>query len=153
MALYLDEAAESGGLLGNAAEGTLLNAARLGLVFTGDTEQKVILKFPENQKNDNEKIYNTVLNGTVLGDDEVLQPEDGEVRAVKDPSEFVSAYTIQMSDTSVRLPAQPLVEMKLNQIYAVDVYFYIEGCDPDCSGSIHFDASDLHLAFYGILTE
>jgi hypothetical protein len=42
--------------------------------------------------------------------------------------------------------------LELNQIYAVDIYFYLEGCDPDCSDSVSLDGADLHLAFYGVLT-
>lgn len=37
--------------------------------------------------------------------------------------------------------------MDLNQIYPVDIYFYLEGCDPDCSDDLSFDIADLHLAF------
>ncbi|MFQ9547592.1 MAG: hypothetical protein ACLRZ6_06905 [Lachnospiraceae bacterium] len=40
--------------------------------------------------------------------------------------------------------------MNLNQIYPVDVYFYLEGCDPDCSDAITHNEADLYLAFYGI---
>ena len=58
-----------------------------------------------------------------------------------------------MSDTHVTFPAAPLMYMELNRIYTVDVYLYIEGCDPDCSDSIGLQEADLHLAFYGILEE
>jgi len=40
--------------------------------------------------------------------------------------------------------------MNLNQIYTIDIYFYIEGCDPDCSSQIQYSTSDLQLGFYGI---
>ena len=40
--------------------------------------------------------------------------------------------------------------MNLNQIYPVDVYFYLEGCDSDCSDAITHNEADLYLAFYGI---
>ena len=61
-------------------------------------------------------------------------------------------YTIGaegVSDNSVK----SLVTMNLNQIYEVDIYFYMEGCDPDCSDVAQLDALDFHLSFYGILTE
>ena len=45
----------------------------------------------------------------------------------------------------------PLLEMELGRVYQVDVYFYLEGCDPDCTESIAFDDGYLHLAFYGVL--
>ena len=36
---------------------------------------------------------------------------------------------------------------------ARNMYFYLEGCDPDCSDSVSYDEADLHLAFYGVLSE
>ena len=42
--------------------------------------------------------------------------------------------------------------LDLDRIYRLDVYFYLEGCDPDCWDSIYFNAADLHLAFYGVLS-
>ena len=43
--------------------------------------------------------------------------------------------------------------MKLNQIYTLDVYFYLEGCDPDCSDGISQNMADIHLAFFGVLNQ
>ena len=43
--------------------------------------------------------------------------------------------------------------MELGKIYTVDVYFYLEGCDPDCSDSVSFDQSELYLGFYGVLSQ
>ena len=36
---------------------------------------------------------------------------------------------------------------------ALDIYFYLEGCDPDCSDSVSFDNANLHLAFYGAVSQ
>lgn len=41
--------------------------------------------------------------------------------------------------------------MELNRIYTVDVYFYLEGCDPDCSDGLSYQTADIHLAFYGVI--
>ena len=49
------------------------------------------------------------------------------------------------------LVGEPITELELGRIYTLDVYFYLEGCDGDCTDSISFDGSDLHLAFYGVL--
>ena len=51
------------------------------------------------------------------------------------------------------LPEQPLLLMELNREYTMDVYFYLEGCDPDCTDDIWHNGVDLQLAFYGILEE
>ena len=102
------------GLLGKDVNGTLLNAARLGLVFNNDYTSSVILRLSESQNASGQQIFNTVV----------------------------------ASDMSV--PQRPLCVMNLNQIYPVDVYFYLEGCDSDCSDAITHNEADLYLAFYGI---
>ena len=73
--------------------------------------------------------------------------------AVSDPSRYVDDYTITWGESSVDIPDTPLVSMELNKEYTLDVYFYLEGCDPDCSNSISFDAAQLHLAFYGMISQ
>ena len=48
---------------------------------------------------------------------------------------------------------KPLLKMDLNRVYAVDVFLYLEGCDPDCTDVIGSMDLDFHLSFYGILEE
>ena len=150
MNLYLDQ---TDGVLGKDADGTLLNAARLGLIFGGNSKNAVILKLSDTENVQSRQTYNTVLDGKVLGKDQVIRSKNGVLSAVADPAEPLKAYTVSFTDTDMQLPAKPLLEMELNRIYQVDVYFYLEGCDPDCSDSISFQAADLYLAFYGVLSQ
>ena len=151
MALYLDEDNEAGGALAQSDGGMVLNAARLGLTFDGGNPSIFYLSNVSNP--DNKQIRNTRINGEILGDGQVLKSSGGTLSAVADPSIPLADRTIIMNDSGAALPEAPLLYMNLNQIYTVDVYFYIEGCDPDCSDSIGLDELDLHLAFYGILEE
>ena len=151
MALYLDEDNEVGGALAQANDGQLLNAARLGLTFDGGSP--VIFSLSDAHNDVQEQRRNTVLNGVMLGDDQVLSASGGNLTAVADPSISLESRKILMDNATVTLPAEPLMYMTLNQIYTVDIYFYIEGCDMDCTDSISYDEADLHLAFYGILEE
>ena len=151
MALYLDEDNEVGGALAQANDGLLLNAARLGMTFDGGNP--VIFSLSDTHNDVQEQRKNTVLNGVLLEDNQVLSASGGNVTAVADPSISIDSRKIIMNDSAVTLPAEPLLYMELNQIYMVDIYFYIEGCDTDCSDSISYDEADLHLAFYGILEE
>ncbi len=48
---------------------------------------------------------------------------------------------------------QRLATIDLNRIYELDVYFYIVGCDPDCSEAIYHDAADIYIPLYGIPEE
>ena len=150
--LYLDQ---SDGVLGSAADGMLLNASRLGLKFSADgvNTGSVILRLSESENPSGDRVFNTVVNGRTLGDGQVLSYSGGSVNAVSDPSKNVDDYTITWGDTSVNIPDTPLISMELNKVYTLDIYFYLEGCDPDCSDSVSFDAAQLHLAFYGMISQ
>lgn len=151
MALYLDQSSDAGGNLAAAASGQLLNAARLGLTF--DNGNPVIFSLSDKGNVSSDQVRNTVIGGTKLGDNMVLTGTGGTVRQAKDPSVSLNTCTIQMNGDNIVLPDKPLIYMELGKIYTLDIYFYLEGCDPDCSNSISYDGADLHLAFYGILDE
>ena len=148
--LYLDQ---SDGLLGQASDGTLLTASRLGFVFDNDTSSAVILRLTEEESPSGQQVYNTVVDGQTLGSRQVLQYQNGTVRAAEDPSAPVADYTVSFANDSITFPKNALLDMKLNQVYTLDVYFYLEGCDPDCSDGISHDMADIHLAFFGALDQ
>lgn len=150
MNLYLDQTHD---LLGKNVDGMLLKAARLGLVFGNDSSTAVILRLSEDQDDSSQRVYNTVINGQTLGDGQVLGYHNGNVIVQNDPSESADNYTVTFGNNSITLPQTPLLSMTFGQIYSVDIYFYLEGCDPDCSEDIRFDIADLNLAFYGVLDQ
>ncbi len=150
MALYLDESEAAGGALLTETSGQLSHAARLGLTFDG--ANAVIFYLSDKTNAQAERVQNTSLNGALLEEGQVLDGSSGTVRAVKDPAVALASYTIVMEGDNTILPDKPLLNMELNKIYPVDIYFYLEGCDPDCSDAISYDGVDLHLAFYGVLT-
>ena len=71
-----------------------------------------------------------------LGANQVLSWNGSSVFAVADPSVPIADYTVTFGASDMSVPQRPLCVMNLNQIYPVDVYFYLEGCDPDCSDAI-----------------
>ena len=142
LSLYLDQ---TDGLLGKD-----LNASRLGLVFNNDYTSSVILRLSESQNVSGQQIFNTVVGGVTLGANQVLSWNGSSVFAVADPSVPIADYTVTFGASDMSVPQRPLCVMNLNQIYPVDVYFYLEGCDPDCSDAITHNEADLYLAFYGI---
>ena len=145
MNLYLDQSER---LLGKNVDGRLLNAARLGLVFDGDTAKPIILRLSESSNPSDMRSNNTVVNGTKLNGSQVLRYRNGSVSAVRDPSVPVADYAI---DASLGLPSHTLLSMQIGKIYSLDIYFYLEGCDPDCTDSVSFHTADLQLSFYGVL--
>lgn len=146
--LYLDQSED---ILGKDVDGTMLNAARLGLTFDG--RSPVILRLSENKNASKDRVYHTILNGKKLGADQVIHSSGNQKKAVTDPSENVKDYTITFENNGVQIPDKKLCSMNLNQIYPVDIYFYLEGCDPDCSESITLTQADLFLAFYGVINQ
>ena len=149
MNLYLDQ---TDGLLGTNTDGKMLSAARLGLMFDGDASTAAILRLTEEELG-SKQVYNTVINGKTLGKNQVLSSKNHTVQAVTDPSVSVADYTVSFGSEDIQIPEKALLSMELNKVYTVDVYFYLEGCDPDCSDAIDFQQADLHLAFYGMVEE
>lgn len=150
LALYLD-GAESGGSLVRNAKGYLVNAARLGLTFDGGSRK--ILRLSEEANPEKDRTLNTVLNGNALSAGQVIDSSGSTFQAVTDPSEPLARYMVGTDGLTGNGTISPLLNMELNRVYAVDVFFYLEGCDPDCTDVTRMDELDLHLAFYGVLTE
>lgn len=146
MNLYLDQ---SDGLLGTNVDGRLLNAARLGLVFDGDTANPIILRLSESSNPSGMRANNTVVNGRTLNGSQVLRYRNGTVSAVSDPSAPVADYAMDAASSGI--PSRTLLAMQIGRIYSLDIYFYLEGCDPDCTDAVSYDMADLQLSFYGML--
>ena len=120
--------------------GELLTAARLGLTFDGGNP--VILSLSDVNNGDG----NTSLDGPLLATGQVLTLSGGTVTAAADPA--ISLAQAQYGSGT------PLTTMEMNRIYAVDIYFYLEGCDPDClTNRVAMDEAYLNLAFFGLLAD
>jgi hypothetical protein len=146
--LYLDQ---SDDILGSDVDGTMLNAARLGLKFDGGSP--VILKLSESSNASANQVLHTVVNGQTLGANQVLHSSGGSVSPVTDPGASAEDHTMTFENNGIQVPQNALYSMELNTIYPVDIYFYLEGCDPDCSESITLKQADLFLAFYGVISQ
>ena len=151
IAVYFDTNTAAGGALtqicGN--DSLLLNAARMGLVWNDDPQTAMIFRLSDTKNSTDERRNNTVVDGKVLGDGCVLDSSGNDITAVSDPAVLLTDYSVD--ENSDRVPNKPLFTLKPGEIYPLDIYFYLEGCDADCTEAISFDAGDLHLAFYGVL--
>lgn len=150
VALYLDESDRNNGKFLRNVNGYMVNAARLGLTFDGGNP--IILRFSEQNNPEADFEYNTGIEGDVIRGDYVLTMEGDKVKAHKDPSVKYTQYLVgeEGLDTAV---TKPLLYLELNREYVVDIYFYLEGCDPDCTDVTERDSVDFQLGFYGIVTE
>lgn len=128
------------------ANSNLLNAARLGLTFGG--ENPVIFSLSQTTNPKNEQVNNTYIDGVLIAGDIVLHAgPSGAISAVSDPSVFYNAFDVSATGS------QPLIQIETGKEYAIDIYFYLEGCDPDCHESISKDGANINLQFMGILIE
>ena len=127
--------------------GNLGKAARLGLKISQEnqTAATVIFRFEEDTKG---AVSNTILNGEQLKPGLVLVEKDGKVApSDTDPAALLKEYQYAEDNPSPK----PLLTMELGTIYTMDIYFYLEGCDPDCDGSAERSTGTLALAFYAAL--
>ncbi|MDD4851374.1 MAG: hypothetical protein PHO10_11860, partial [Gemmiger sp.] len=112
-----------------------------------------IFALSQNHNPGTDSAANTLLNGATRSGDFVLTGTAGNVSATADPALDPTAYTLTESGTSLTLPEAPLTTLPLNTVCTVDVYFYIEGCDPDCTNAIRTTEMSIQLPFYGVLNE
>lgn len=128
------------------AENRLLNAARLGLTIN---DRFLILRYSEDEDGAES---NTLLSGERLKPGQVLTLENGGVKAADIPAGNQGLLSeFQYSDKN--LTPKPILEgMKPGTVYPLDIYFYLEGCDPDCDETAQKQQAGLSLAFYAVLT-
>ena len=145
MAVYLETNEDAGPLA--SADGQLLTAARLGLSSADAQKKPVILRLSE-QANTLRSEMNTAPGGSLALEGVVLA---SETTTAPDPS--VPLASMLLTEDAAALPQQPLLRMELNKVYPLDIYFYLEGCDPDCNETISTQDCELYLSFFGVLDE
>lgn len=149
--LYLDESAYGGGAILQNAPGYARNALRIGLKF--DNGNPLILRASEDANPTEGRFYNTVIDGQLIESNIVLVQSGEKIAAVADPSVFYRTYCVGENGLPVDGTVKPLIDLELNREYVLDIYVYLEGCDPDCTNVLSLDTFDFHLGFYGIVTE
>lgn len=143
VALYLEET--DGALAVNAgSESALLTACRLGLDFHNGAP--VLLSLSD--ADSGSRRSNSYLGDVQLTDGQVLS---GTTTAVEDPSQPIERFTAKKGESGYVLPESHLFTMQMNEIYPVDIYFYMEGCDPDCTNALFTQAAEIYLGFYAVV--
>ncbi len=143
LALYLNSDADKYPIV-RSEDGKLLTAARLGLAFKGQSPR--ILRLSDVDSGSGV----TYLNGKLLDKSAVLGYAGGEPTAAADPSESLDSLRFDAANPE----KTPLLTMELNTVYQLDIYFYLEGCDPDClNETVGLTDAYLSLAFFGMLRQ
>lgn len=131
------------------ATGDILNASRLGLKIENGPVRIFYLSDEHNAEEN--QIYNTFIGGELQQSDSIVIGSLDSV--MPDPSIPLSHCSITREGNRVFKGTEPIGRIDLGEVYAVDVYFWLEGCDPDCSDHISFENLDLTLRFYGVVGE
>lgn len=76
--------------------------------------------------------------------------QNGALACANDVKQDFSGYMMQGGDNATR-PQNTLLTMKLNTTYRLDVYYYIEGTDPDSADYLYNDAGILHMSLFAVL--
>lgn len=141
LALYFDgkEASE----MFPSAKEEVRKAARLGLTLNGGTPR--IFRLEEGHVGDAQA--NTTLNGEKLSENQVIDSSKEPFRGVEDPSVPMNGYLVEGAEQPT-----PIYILECNKVYTLDIYFYLEGCDPDCVTSLERTQVDMSLGFYGAVT-
>lgn len=125
-----------------AADSGILNAGRLALVIDG---KPVVMYLTDDENPENDRISNTFIGEDPVDAGNVIRRNGSTYEAVADPAKKIDNYIY--SDTD---PCEPVATIEINRIYPVDIYFWLEGTDLDCSDSIATDKIDMQLYFYGL---
>lgn len=149
-AIYLDEGSGTDSIGTDESSSGILAASRLGFVFSEDSSSAVILYFDDAQETSDRR-RNTYIGSTLASEEQVLEVNGSSVSAVDDPAVAIS--TVTMTSDSTEYPESSLAVIELNTPVLVDIYFYLEGCDPDCVESIIASEVTMKLGFYAALTQ
>ena len=146
--LYLSQAPVPGG-----ADATLLRAARVGLKLSrgGDVLKTCIFELDVSAGANRAEHPTTAPAGLAGYTDGMLLGWSGGVLAcAADVSEGYDGYVMGTSADAGR-PANTLLAMDLGTVYRLDVYYYIEGTDPDSADYLDGSAGTLSLGLYAVL--
>ena len=144
MTIYLDDIAP----LVTPDEGSLFaNAGRIGLRL-GDGAP-MILRMSEDVNGSSAQSRNTYVDDVLLEDGKVLHYNTSTetVEAADDPAVNPADVSVSAADPV------PLGTIELNRIYELEIWFWLEGCDPDCSDAVQKDGAEAVISLYGVLEE
>ena len=76
--------------------------------------------------------------------------QNGQLACGANVTQDPASFTLDTSETAMR-PQNALATLALGQTYRLDVYYYIEGTDPDSASYLYQDPGTLHLALFATL--
>ena len=148
VSLYLAES-----LVPQGADAALLRAARVGIKISSGGQVLATNIFELDSSDSGHRgEHPTTAPAGLAGytDGMLLGWQNGQLACGADVKQDPAAFTLDASETAVR-PQNALAMLALGQAYRLDIYYYIEGTDPDSADYLHQDPGTLHLALFATL--
>lgn len=148
VSLYLAES-----LVPQGADAELLRAARAGIKISsgGQVLATNIFELDSSDSGHRGEHPTTAPAGLAgYADGMLLGWQNGQLACGADVKRNPAAFTLDAGETATR-PQNSLATLALGQTYRLDIYYYIEGTDPDSADYLHQDPGTLHLALFATL--
>lgn len=145
VSLYLAES-----LVPQGADAELLRAARVGIKISNGSQVLAtnIFELDSSDSGHRGEHPTTAPAGLAsYADGMLLGWQNGQLACGADVKQDPAAFTLDTSETATR-PQSALATLALGQTYRLDIYYYIEGTDPDSADYLHQDPGTLHLALF-----
>lgn len=131
----------------------LLRAARVGIKISSGSQVLATNIFELDSSDSGHRgEHPTTAPAGLAGyaDGMLLGWQNGQLACGANVTQDPAAYTLDTSETAER-PQNSLATLALGQTYRLDIYYYIEGTDPDSADYLHQDPGTLHLALFATL--
>lgn len=130
----------------------LLRAARVGLKFSRAGQVVKTCYFALDGSGGGHRGEHPATRPGLDGyaDGMLLGWQNGSLACANDGSEDFNAYLMGSGDSSTR-PQNALLTMDQGTEYRLDVYYYIEGTDPDSADYLYGDVGVVHLNLFAVL--
>lgn len=148
VSLYLAES-----LVPQGTDAELLRAARVGIKISSGNQVLATNIFELDSSDGGHRGEHpaTAPAGlTGYTDGMLLGWQNGQLACGANVTQGPASFTLDTSETATR-PQNALATLALGQTYRLDVYYYIEGTDPDSASYLYQDPGTLHLALFATL--
>lgn len=148
VSLYLAES-----LAPQGADAELLRAARVGIRISSGSQMLATNIFELDSSDSGHRGEHPTTAPVGLAgyaDGMLLGWQNGQLACGADVKQDPAAFTLDAGETAER-PQNSLATLALGQTYRLDIYYYIEGTDPDSADYLYQDPGTLHLALFATL--
>lgn len=148
VSLYLAES-----LAPQGADAELLRAARVGIRISSGSQMLATNIFELDSSDSGHRGEHPTTAPVGLAgyaDGMLLGWQNGQLACGANVTQDPATFTLDTSETAER-PQNSLATLALGQTYRLDIYYYIEGTDPDSADYLHQDPGTLHLALFATL--